>query len=110
MNRCFIIISSNQGFIPTLLLPFPFGLLKMGGGTCFGMPTPELEAVSAPSWGTGLRPLLTLLPFFLNQRSIAEAWRIRLSTSNIQYFGATAIFLPSYDNLLISRYQLDRPS
>jgi hypothetical protein len=28
----------------------------MGEGACFGMPTPEREAVSAPSWGTGLRP------------------------------------------------------
>lgn len=68
MNRCLIIISSNQGFIPTLLLPLPFGLLKMGGGTCFGMPTPELEAVSAPSWGTGLRPLFDLAPVLLRSK------------------------------------------
>jgi len=40
----------------------------MGGGTCFGMPTPELEAVSAPSWGTGLRPLFDLAPVLLKSK------------------------------------------
>jgi hypothetical protein len=39
----------------------------MGEGACFGMPTPEREAVSAPSWGTGLRPHSDLAQIFFNQ-------------------------------------------
>ena len=38
-----------------LYLASAFGLVKMGGGVAFGMPTPERQEVSAPSWGTCLR-------------------------------------------------------
>jgi len=58
-------ISSVSVFLPNLLPSLSSGLLKMGEGACFGMPTPEREAVSAPSWGTGLRPHSDYAPAIL---------------------------------------------
>jgi hypothetical protein len=40
----------------TLFLSLLSGLLNAGGGVCSGMPTPEQQEVSAPSWETYLRP------------------------------------------------------